>query len=125
MSRLHYIHVNQYLSTMMLRILVLLLALVAISACSFKMVYNQLDYLIPQYVEDMVTLDDVLETKLEQRTLVLLNWHRKTQLLQYADWLRSVQQQVNDRMTQQQVEKIIAEMEVFSTCCCVILSFTC
>ena len=73
------------------RTIVILTLLTAVAACSFKTVYNRLDYLIPEYVEGMVTLDDVLEEKLEQRTLVLLEWHRNTQLKQYADWLSALQ----------------------------------
>ena len=57
-----------------------------VASCSFKTLYNQLDYLIPSYVEGMVSLDSMLEEKVEQRTLVLINWHRNTQLNQYADW---------------------------------------
>ena len=37
-----------------------------VSACSLKTIYNRLDYLIPSYVEGMVSLDDVLEEKVEQ-----------------------------------------------------------
>jgi hypothetical protein len=41
--------------------IVILTLITAVAACSFKTVYNRLDYLIPEYVEGMVTLDDVLE----------------------------------------------------------------
>ena len=56
---------------------VFIVALVVMAAsCSFKTLYNQLDYLIPSYVEGMVSLDGMLEEKVEQRSLVLINWHR-------------------------------------------------
>ena len=95
------------------RTIVILTLLMAVAACSFKTVYNRLDYLIPEYVEGMVTLDDVLEEKLEQRTLVLLEWHRNTQLKQYADWLSALQRDMATQLTQQQVEQRITEMDRF------------
>ena len=84
-----------------------------ITACSFKTVYNRLDYLIPKYIEGVVTLDDVLEDRLEGRTQVLLNWHRNTQLKQYAGWLQSLQQDIGVQLTEEQLEQHISEMEGF------------
>ncbi len=93
---------------------VIVIALIAIvAACSFKTVYNRLDYLVPEYVEGVVTLDEVLEQQLEERTLVLLQWHRNTQLKQYASWLQSIQQDVGVDLTEQQLEHRISEMEGF------------
>jgi hypothetical protein len=65
-----------------------------LTACSFKTVYNRLDMLIPEYVEGLVTIDDALEDNLQQRSTALLEWHRHTQLIQYADWLRAFQGEV-------------------------------
>jgi hypothetical protein len=84
-----------------------------VTACSFKTVYNRLDYLIPKYVEGVVTLDDVLEERLEGRTQVLLNWHRNTQLEQYAGWLQSLQQDFGVQLTEEQLEQHVIEMEGF------------
>lgn len=84
-----------------------------IGACSFKTVYNRLDYLIPQYVEGVVALDDVLEERVEGRTQVLLNWHRNTQLEQYASWLQSLQQDIGAHLTEERLEQRISEMEAF------------
>lgn len=74
----------------------LVVALLAslLAACSFKTVYNRLDVLIPEYVEGLVTIDDALESNLRQRSTALLEWHRHTQLVQYADWLRAFQGEV-------------------------------
>jgi hypothetical protein len=90
------------------------IALIAIvTACSFKTVYNRLDYLIPEYVEGVVTLDEVLEEQLEERTLLLLQWHRHTQLKQYASWLQSLQRDMGDQLTEEQLDLRITEMEQF------------
>jgi hypothetical protein len=93
--------------------IIILTLVTAVAACSFKTVYNQLDYLIPEYVEGMVTLDDVLEEKLEQSTLALLSWHRNTQLKQYADWLSALQRDAGAQLTEQKVEQRITEMDLF------------
>ncbi len=92
---------------------IVIVFIVVVAACSFKALYNRLDYLIPEYVEGMVTLDDVLEQKLEQRTLVLLNWHRNTQLIQYANWLSTLQGDAGTQLTEQKVEQRINEMDQF------------
>lgn len=84
-----------------------------ISACSFKTVYNRLDYLMPEYVEGVVTLDDALEQRLDERTALLLQWHRNTQLKQYANWLQSLQQDVNGQLTAERLGQHIARMEQF------------
>jgi len=93
--------------------IIILMLIAAVAACSFKTVYNRLDYLIPEYVEGMVTLDEVLEEQVEERTLMLLQWHRNTQLKQYAGWLQSLQQDVGVTMTEEVLEQRISEMEEF------------
>ena len=91
----------------------ILLLAVAITACSLKSIYNRLDFLIPEYVEGMVTLDDSIEGMVEQRSLMLLNWHRNTQLKLYADWLLTIQRDTGNRLTEEIVEQRIAEAEQF------------
>jgi len=85
--------------------------IVTVAACSIKTIYNQLDYLIPSYVEGMVSLDDVLEEKVEQRTQTLINWHRNTQLTQYADLFRAFQQDLGPRLTEEQVIQYMSDIE--------------
>ena len=92
--------------------LILLLSAV-IAACSLKTLYNRLDYLIPEYVEGIVTLDDVLQQELEQSTASLLDWHRNTQLVQYARWLQAIQDSVVAGATEEQLAQRIHEMDEF------------
>jgi hypothetical protein len=84
-----------------------------ITSCSFKTLYNQLDNMIPYYVEGMVSLDSMLEEKVEQRSLLLIKWHRNTQLNQYADWLRVLQGDINQQLTEEKIHKHIATLERF------------
>ena len=93
---------------------VFIVALVVMTAsCSFKTMYNQLDYLIPSYVEGMVSLNSMLEEKVEQRTLVLINWHRNTQLHQYAEWLRVLKRDANNQLVEEQMLQHIATLDSF------------
>jgi Family of unknown function (DUF6279) len=82
-----------------------------LAACSFKSVYNNLGYLIPSYVEGMVSLDDMLEDHVAQRTQVLINWHRNTQLEKYAALLRSFQQDFGPQLTEQRVSGHMTAMQ--------------
>lgn len=91
----------------------LIAILTAISGCSVKTLYNKLDYLIPEYVAGMVTLDDALEEQVEQRALTLISWHRNTQLKEYADWLRQLQQQVGAQLTEVQIQQRIDDINQF------------
>ncbi len=95
------------------KIILIAVFITLVSACSLKTLYNRLDYLIPAYVEGMVSLDDVLELKVEQRAEVLINWHRNTQLVQYADWLRNVQQDAGPQLTGERLLQHIETLESF------------
>ena len=95
------------------RLFVVVALVATLAACSFKTLYNRLDYLVPKYVEGVITLDDVLEDRLEERTLVLLQWHRSTQLKQYAAWLQSLQRDVGDQLTEEQLDQHVLKMEDF------------
>lgn len=95
------------------KIFLIIAFIVLITACSFKSLYNRLDYLIPAYLEGMVSLDHVLEKKVEQRSQALINWHRNTQLKEYADWLRTLQRDVNPQLTEAQFLQHIATLELF------------
>jgi hypothetical protein len=93
------------------RALSIISLILLVSACSFKTVYNRLDYLIPSYVEGLVSLDDALEEKVEQRTDLLLSWHRNTQLTQYADLLRKFQQAIESPLDVQRVLQYMASIQ--------------
>lgn len=86
---------------------------VMLASCSLNTLYNQLDYLIPSYVEGMVSLDEMLQEKVEQRSLVLISWHRNTQLQQYAEWLRALQRDANGHLTEEKMLQHIDVLEGF------------
>lgn len=103
----------KHLSNPILRTAFIITLVMMITSCSFKTLYNQLDNMIPYYVEGMVSLDSMLEEKVEQRSLLLIKWHRNTQLNQYADWLRLLQGDINQQLTEEKIHKHIAMLERF------------
>ena len=61
----------------------------ALTACSrVQLVYNQLDWLLPYYLETYMELSDEQSAYLERQVGELLIWHCSTQLTAYADLLR-------------------------------------
>ena len=94
------------------RALLIISFILLVSACSFKTLYNRLDFLIPSYVEGMVSLDDILEEKVEQRADALVSCHRNTQLTQYADLLRTFQQDLESPLNEERVLQHIATMQL-------------
>ena len=83
------------------------------TSCSIKTMYKQLDYFIPSYVEGMVSLDSILEKKVDQRTLALINWHRNTQLEKYATWLGVIQRDANQQLTEEKILQHFATLNGF------------
>ncbi len=89
------------------------LVLLVLTGCSPKSIYNRLDILIPEYVEGLVSLDDALEFKVEQRAEILVQWHRKTQLEQYADFLQVLQNDFGPGLTEARIEQHSQTVEGF------------
>lgn len=95
------------------RALLIISFILLVSACSLKTIYNRLDSLIPSYVEGMVSLDDVLEAKVEQRAGALVSWHRNTQLSQYADLLREFQLDLQSPLNEEIVLQHMLTIQLF------------
>ncbi|MET0068034.1 MAG: DUF6279 family lipoprotein [Candidatus Thiodiazotropha sp.] len=68
----------------------LLLALL-LSACSrIQLAYNNLDWLLPQYLGSYMPLSDDQDSMLDARVENFLRWHCSTQVTDYAQLLRDV-----------------------------------
>jgi len=70
-----------------------MLTLLLITACGPRWYYHQLDWMIPWYVDDYLALDSDQRSVLEIRLARQLNWHCRTQLPEYAAFLKSVRQE--------------------------------
>jgi len=77
------------------RAAILLLA-IFLAGCGPRLVYPHLDWLIPWYVSDYISLDSDQKNMLEERLSKLLDWHCRTQLPAYATTLRALGQDLAD-----------------------------
>ena len=74
----------------MKKIAAIILIAVALTGCGPRIVYHHLDWLIPWYVSDYISLDSDQKNMLEKRLAKLLDWHCRTQLPAYAVTLRAL-----------------------------------
>lgn len=65
----------------------LFIACFAIAGCSSKFVYNNLDWLLIEYVEDFVELDDEQEKYVSDKMEQLSEWHRREEIPNYIEHL--------------------------------------
>ncbi len=98
-----------------LRIVLVALLLVSVAACSAtRIAYGQADRLILWRVDDLVSLTGEQEDWLRARIDGHLDWHCRTQLPRYEQWLSSVRATLAEvPVAQGDVAGLMAEAEVF------------
>jgi hypothetical protein len=95
------------------RVLGLIFALSLLSACSNTFMYNQLDWLIPWYVDDYVDLTRVQKKSLKQQLLPpLLEWHRKAELAHYLELLDKLQEDLAGPLDEAVIQVWVDEVEL-------------
>jgi hypothetical protein len=67
-----------------------ILAVLLLSGCVVRVVYNQLDWLALWYVEDYFDLDPAQELQAKEMIGRTISWHRETQLPRYAALTRTM-----------------------------------
>jgi hypothetical protein len=99
----------------MMRVLFLAGLSLLFAGCSkVQFAYNQLDWLIPYYVDSQIDLTDSQEDYLQQRVDALLDWHCSTHLEAYADLLRSTNTDFqNGTMSEQKLRHILGQIELY------------
>lgn len=103
--------INSFSENRLCRLVIALVMLCCLAGCGVKIVYNQLDWLIPWYVGDYLDMDGEQDAFFEERLESYLAWHRKSQLPEYAAFLRAVASNVADGLTEVEVEHIQGETE--------------
>ena len=91
----------------MKKIPVLLILISIIIGCSPRVLYPKLDWLIPWYVDDYISLDRSQSRHVSSRLAHQLDWHCRTQLPQYAEFLRNMRRDVvssNQPLTMERLE---------------------
>ena len=58
------------------------------SGCSTRLLYPNLDWIIPFYIDDYISLDNEQDNQLDNELISLLGWHCQTQLPAYSGTLR-------------------------------------
>ena len=87
-----------------IRFLILLVLLILGTACSNNFFYNQLDWLIPWYVDDYVDLTFVQKENLDKQVDMLLQWHRGEELSRYIEILNHIEKGVTEDVTVETVK---------------------
>jgi hypothetical protein len=87
-----------------LKYVVLAACLGTLSACSaVRVAYKQLDWVIEKQVGEYVTLEKNQQRLLESHIEALLDWHCRTQVHGYAQWLRQLSEDFQHTVTTQQL----------------------
>jgi hypothetical protein len=74
----------------MKKIICIIILLMLAVGCGPALVYPHLDWLIPWYVDDYISLNSDQSSMLKSRLVQQLDWHCRTQLSIYADSLRAL-----------------------------------
>ncbi|VAW94002.1 hypothetical protein MNBD_GAMMA21-2011 [hydrothermal vent metagenome] len=80
-----------------------------LSACGFKTIYNNADWVLAGMVDDYVTLTEEQESDVEKRIELLMKWHRKSQLTIYSEDLKEIKQYTQQGLNDENTEIIFAK----------------
>ncbi|TWX63309.1 DUF6279 family lipoprotein [Colwellia sp. C1TZA3] len=83
--------------------LLCLLIAVFISGCSFRFVYNHLDWWTNWYLDDYVTLNEQQQQRFDDEFEQLHLWHRTTQLPAYVHQLNGLKIAINNEINEQDI----------------------
>ena len=97
------------------RFLTVTVLLVLLTGCSrVQLLYGQLDWLIPYYLETYMKFSDEQRAVLDRRVDALLTWHCSTQLGLYADLLSSANTDFQaGTMTKERIQEYTTQLEGF------------
>jgi hypothetical protein len=94
-------------------VVVLLAALVAAGCSGARVVYGQLDVLLPWYFRDYVELDAGQRDQLRRSVETLLAWHRETEVGRYASFFRELSAEVGAPLAPGRLEAARQDLETF------------
>ncbi len=85
-----------------------LLTAVLVSGCSFRFVYNHLDWWTNWYLDDYVSLSKQQQRLFDDEFEQLHLWHRKTQLPLYSQQLKTLKLAINNTVDEKQITDNLA-----------------
>lgn len=87
---------------------------VFLSACSAtRFAYNQLDWIVVWYLNGYFSLEEQQKDQLRDAVVRNLDWHRRTQLPKYAEYLRQLDRDAAGQVTADLLEQRFDEAIVF------------
>ncbi len=95
------------------RLAVLALLLVFLAGCSgTRFLYNRLDFLVPWYLGDYVSLDREQGRLLKSELQPFLDWHRLEELPRYVALLDQLEGQLEEELAHADLRALVADAEV-------------
>ncbi|EGA64222.1 DUF6279 family lipoprotein [Vibrio brasiliensis] len=88
----------------MKKLAILFAVCLALAGCSSKFVYNNMDWLLLEYLDDYVELNDEQEELVSQKIAVLSEWHRQEEIPNYVEHLDELMAIEPGTFTLQQLE---------------------
>ncbi|PQJ70326.1 hypothetical protein BTO01_03135 [Vibrio jasicida] len=76
-----------------------LISIVLLAGCAKKFLYSNIDWVVIEYLDDYVSLDGEQESLLEERVLLLADWHKEEELPLYIDHLKQLESLNRDNVT--------------------------
>ncbi|GLS91189.1 hypothetical protein GCM10007916_22580 [Psychromonas marina] len=89
------------------RAFLLIVMVLSLSACSSKIIYNNLDWLTYWYIDDYVALTDEQETLFDPVLTQFLDWHRQSELQSYITQIKRIQTDINNGVKRSDIEGYI------------------
>ena len=90
----------------MKNLIVTTLILLTVLGCGLRFTYPHLNWLIPFYVDDYISLNREQSSLLGKRLVRVLDWHCSTQLPAYARTLKDVVNDLEDRHAPFDIQKL-------------------
>lgn len=91
----------------LLRIFIIFITVFLFFGCNIKSLYNQLDWIIPWFVNSFLPLNNQQNAILDDRLDVILEWHRNTQLPVYVDTLRTIIDDVKSGLSNDNLDYVM------------------
>ena len=91
----------------------LFLFLSVLSACSIKPIYNNLDRLVAWQAGEYLELNREQKASLRRELGTLLEWHRESHLILYAELLSELPQTYSDGVSPKMIEKLFDQLLIW------------
>lgn len=85
----------------------------SLAGCSLFYSYRNIDRYIRWSLDDYIAWDSTQESQLRTRLVVQLEWHKKTQLPRYRDWLETIDRTLDNDIDATQLAEAADQLQLF------------